>query len=204
MTKIPSAAGLAATLLLCEPAIAQERPGPFITEQAHTSLRVSKLTGVDVIGQDHVKLGEIEEVLVSRDGRVEAVVVGTGGLFGLGGKTIALPYDQILWNTGDVSRAQSPSASLSPENAPPAEPAEAAADRMPGVGVSEGALNAVPEGRSGVVDPATGPVTTGAIDRPATVMVTGAGAPEGAEVRLTRADIAEAPEFRYAGDRESR
>jgi len=201
MSKMPLAAGLAAMLLVSGPAFAQERQGQFITEQPHTSLRLSKLKGVDVIGQDHVKLGDIEDVLIDPDGRVQAVVVGTGGLLGVGGKTIALPYDQVLWDTGNVSRVSSPSASLSPENAPPAEPADDAAERMPGANVSDQALNAVPEGRSGAVDPGTGPVTTGATERaPATVMVAGAGAPENAEIRLTKAEIESAPEFRYASE----
>jgi hypothetical protein len=98
-----------------------------------------------------------------------------------------------------VSRAASPSASLSPENAPPAEEARtAAAERMPGANIDNKALNAVPEGRSDTVDPSTGPVTTGATDRaPATVPVVGSGGPNAAEVRLTRTDIESAPEFRY-------
>jgi hypothetical protein len=140
-------------------------------------------------------------VLIDGNGRVQAVVIEAGGLLGVGGKTIALPYDQILWNTGDVSRASSPSASLSPENAPPAEQSATAAERMPGAAVTDQALNAVPEGRSGAVDPGTGPVTTGAIERsPATVTVASAGAPQAAEARLTKADIESAPEFRYADE----
>ncbi len=67
MSKMPLAAGLAATLLVGGPAFAQDRQGQFITEQPHTSLRLSKLKGVDVIGQDHTKLGDIEEVLIDRD-----------------------------------------------------------------------------------------------------------------------------------------
>jgi hypothetical protein len=166
-------------------------------------LRLSKLKGVDVIGQDHTKIGDIDDVLIDRSGRIEAVVLDVGGILGMGGKTVAVPYDQILWNTGDVSRAASPSASLSPENAPPAEQAAtAAAERMPGASVSNQALNAVPEGRSGTVDPGTGPATTGATDRaPATATVVGSGGPERAFVRLTKAEIENAPEFRYSGQR---
>jgi len=199
MLKTSLAAGLATTLLLLGPASAQDRQGQFIAEQPNTSLRLSKLKGVNVIGQDHTKLGDIEDVLLDRGGRIEAVVVGTGGILGVGSKSIALSFDQILWNTGDVSRATSPSASLSPEKAPPAEETRtAAAERMPGAKVGDAALNAVPEGRSGTVDPSTGPVTTGATDRaPATVPVVGSGGPQAAEVRLTKADIESAPEFRY-------
>jgi sporulation protein YlmC with PRC-barrel domain len=198
MLKTTVVAGLA-TFLVGGPAPAQERQDQFIAEQPNTSLRLSKLKGVDVIGQDHAKLGDIDEVLLDRSGRVEAVVVGTGGLLGVGGKAVAIPFDQVLWNTGDVSRAASPSASLAPQNAPPAEEARtAAAERMPGANVSDSTLNAVPEGRSGAIDPNTGPVTTGATDRaPATVPVMGSGGPQAAEVRLTKADIESAPEFRY-------
>jgi sporulation protein YlmC with PRC-barrel domain len=222
MSTMHLTAGLVAASLLLGPAFGQDRPGPagrssgmaaqsegsgradrFIAEQPNTSLRLSKLKGVDVIGQDHTKVGDIDEVLIDGSGRIEAVVLAIGGVLGLGGKTVAIPYDQILWNTGDVSRAASPSASLAPENAPPAEQAAtAAAERMPGANVSERALNAVPEGRSGTVDPGTGPATTGATDRaPATVKVVGSGGPERAFVRLTKADVENAPEFRYSGQR---
>ncbi|MDQ4136575.1 MAG: PRC-barrel domain-containing protein [Pseudomonadota bacterium] len=197
MSKTPLAAGLAVALLFLGPALAQDRQGQFIAEQPSASVRLSKLKGVDVIGQDHTKLGDIEEVVIGRDGRVHAVVVGAGGVLGLGGKSIALPYDQILWNSGDVSRAGGPSASLSPEKAPPADPT--AVERMPGAKVSDQALNAVPEGRSGAVDPGTGPVTTGAT-APATTPVMSSDGPERAFVRLTKAEIESAPEFRYAGE----
>lgn len=223
MSKIHLAAGLVAAPLLLGPAFAQDRSGPaagpspgmagqspggaraggFIAEQPHTSLRLSKLKGVDVIGQDHTKIGDIDEVLIDGGGRIGAVVLAVGGVLGLGGKTVAIPYDQILWNTGNVARAGSPSASLSPENAAPAEQAPmAAAERMPGARVSDQTLNAVPEGRSGTVDPGTGPATTGATDRaPATVAVVGPGGPERAFVRLTKADVEKAPEFRYGEQR---
>jgi sporulation protein YlmC with PRC-barrel domain len=205
MLKTTFAAALATTLLL-GPALAQERQGQFIAEQPISSLRLSKLKGVDVIGQDHTKLGDIDDVLLDRGGRVEAVVLAAGGLLGPGGRNVAIPFDQIMWNTGDVSRTTSPSASLSPENAAPAEQAAtAAAERMPGANVSDRTLSAVQEGRSGAVDPSTGPVTTAATDRaPATVPVVSADGPVRAFVHLTKADIESASEFRYTGQRTNR
>ena len=224
MLKTTLAAGVASSVLILGAAMAQTTQGSsevpsatlqsqgapvfsgragFIAEQPNTSLRLSKLKDVDAIGQDHVKIGNIDEMLIDSDGRIQAVVIGVGGFLGIGGKNIAIPYDQIVWNTGDVSRAATPSASLSPQNAPPAEEARtAAAERMPGANVSDRALNTVSEGRSGTVDPGTGPVTTGATDRaPATVTVVGSGGPQSAEVRLTKADIESAPEFRFADQR---
>lgn len=206
MLKTTLAAGVATTLLLSWSAQAQDQRGQFIAQQPPTSLRLSQLKGADVIGQDHTKLGDIDDVLLDRSGRVVAVVIGAGGVLGRGGKTIALPPDRLAWNTGDVSRATTPSASLSPENAPPAEQAQnAAAERMPGANVSDRALNAVSEGRSGTVDPATGPTTTGATERaPATVPVASGDGRVRAEARLTKADIESAPEFRYADESRQR
>ena len=204
MLKTTAAAGLATSLLLGS-ALAQDRQGQFIAQQPHTSLRLSQLKGVDVIGQDHTRLGDIDEVLVDRNGRIEAVVIGVGGFLGVGGKNVAIPFDQILWNTGEVSRDASPSASLAPENARPAEQAAtAAAERMPGANISDRTLNAGPEGRSGTVDPGTGPVTTGATGgAPATTPVMSRDGPQRAFVRFTRADLESAPEFRF-GDQQAR
>ena len=72
---------------------------------------------------------------------------------------------------------------------------------MPGVDVSNQALNAVPEHRSGTVDPGTGRSTPDAAGQaPATVPVTAGRGPVRAEVRLTKADLQNAPEFRYDRD----
>lgn len=213
---VGAVAGLAVAVLASLPAGAQTAtpssaapgaapfagPGQFIARQPSTSLRLSQMKGVDLIGQDHTKLGDIDDLLIDQTGRIQAVVVDTSGLLGIGGKTVAIPYEQIVWNTGEVSRVQTPSASLHPADAPMAPTGQAmdtAIQRMPGAEVSDRALSAVPEGRSGVVDPSTGPVTTGATNRPATVPVVGSGGPERAFARLTKADLEQAPAFRYAG-----
>jgi hypothetical protein len=139
---------------------------------------------------------------MSREGKVEAVVVGVGGFLGIGAKDVAVAYDDILWNTGDVTRGPGPSASLSPADAPP-QPATGGAERMPGANVSNEALRASSD-KPNEVNPATGPVTTGSID-PATVPVVGAsGGPVQAMVRLTKADLERAPAFRYDGTRAQR
>jgi sporulation protein YlmC with PRC-barrel domain len=171
----------------------------FIGEQSPTTLRISEILQAEVIGQDHTRIGSVDDALLSREGRIQAVVIGAGGLLGLGQKQVAIPFDQILWNTGEVGRAETPKASPAPGDARvAAEAGTAAAERMPGAQISNQVLNAVPEGRSGVVDPATGPVTTGATNgAPATVPVASAGGATRAFVRLTQEDVRNAPEFAY-------
>ena len=126
MPKLPLVLALLTMALPLGPAVAQSGQAPAAAPDANaqnvvpqTALRLSKLVGVSVIGLDHNRIGEIEEVLVDRDGKAQAVVIGVGGFLGIGEKSVAVPFDTVLWNTGDVSDVTSPSASLKPSEAPP-------------------------------------------------------------------------------------
>jgi sporulation protein YlmC with PRC-barrel domain len=216
MLKAPLTLGLAAAGLMIGPALAQSgnppspnpasetrnpaptdaRSGQFLAQMPNTSMRLSKLIGVEVIGLDHKRIGEIDEIVLTGDGRIEAVVIGVGGFLGIGEKNVAVPYGTLLWNTGEPSQAASPSAT--PGNAPSQAAADATGpEKMPGAAVSDRVLSSTAENRSGTVNPDSGPVTTGATARGATVPVMGAGGPERAMVRLTKADLERAPAFRF-------
>jgi PRC-barrel domain len=173
-----------------------ERRGSAQTSGAMSpmSLRASKLTGVPVIGLDHVSVGEIDDVLIGGD-QAGVVVVRTGGILGLGGKLVALPFEQFLWNTGDPSRAPAPRASVAPRDAPGS--GETSAERMPGAQISTDALRATEEGQGGRVSADTGPVTTGAAEQATALVVGTSGGPVQAMVRLTNAELEQAPAFRY-------
>ena len=182
-------------------AVAPDAAGGFLTGNPDGLMRGSKLVGLDVIGLDNVKVGSIDEVLVDGSGRVRAVVIGVGGFLGLGEKSVAVPFELFLWNTGSVSRAAGPSASVTAGTTPanPNVGTSAGAERMPGADISNRVLDAVPAGRSGAVDAGTGTTgSTGAGGTPATVPVVDAkGGPDRAIVRLTKPELERAPAFRY-------
>jgi sporulation protein YlmC with PRC-barrel domain len=208
MPKFLAGSALAATLLMLGPAFAQAPPtaadlgmpqfSGFLPELPAGSMRLSKIVGTPVIGLDHHAIGKIDEVLLSRDGKVEAVVIGAGGVLGIGGKNVAVPYDAVLWNTGDVTRAPGPSASLSPADAPP-QPPTGGAERMPGANVSTEALRASND-KPNEVNPATGTIMTGSTERATVPVVGSGGGPAQAMVRLTKAEIENARAFRYEGE----
>ena len=73
----------AAPALAQQPALPAANPAAeFLSRPEPGSLRASKLVGIKVIGMDHVRVGEIEDVLLTEDGRVRAVVIGVGGCLG--------------------------------------------------------------------------------------------------------------------------
>ena len=74
-----------------------------IPEQAEHQVRAQSLLGVDVSnGQDTI--GEVSDLVVTDDGRVEAIVVGVGGFLGIGEKPVALAWDSIKLTEQDGSR----------------------------------------------------------------------------------------------------
>jgi len=47
------------------------------------------------------KIGEIEDVLLSPDGKVSALIVGVGGFLGMGEKDVAVPFTAVKHTTKD-------------------------------------------------------------------------------------------------------
>jgi sporulation protein YlmC with PRC-barrel domain len=45
------------------------------------------------------KIGEVMDVLVNRDGKIEAFIVGVGGFLGAGEKDVAVPFNDIRFTT---------------------------------------------------------------------------------------------------------
>jgi hypothetical protein len=67
----------------------------FLTTQNATDWRGSKLIGASVYGPDNASIGEIDDVLVTNDGNIGAIVIGVGGFLGVGEKSVAIPFNAI-------------------------------------------------------------------------------------------------------------
>jgi len=66
--------------------------------------RATKLTGINVYDPGNNKIGDISELIIGRDGRVAAVVVGVGGFLGIGEHNSAIPFDQVQWVDEPLNR----------------------------------------------------------------------------------------------------
>src|SRR5688572_13558348 len=58
-------------------------------------MRASKLIGTRVNNDAGERIGEINEVVLSKDGRVAAVVIGVGGFLGIGEREVAVRFDSL-------------------------------------------------------------------------------------------------------------
>jgi sporulation protein YlmC with PRC-barrel domain len=152
--------------------------GQFMTQMQPNLMRGSKLIGVDVYGTDNQKIGDIDEVLVDRDGKIQAVVIGVGGFLGIGTKDVAFPFPELQWMNNDQART----AANTTNNAG---------------GVTAPATPTAPATTGSTASTTGSTAATGTAGAAAATNADDDGVPDRAMVRMTKADLQNAPEFHY-------
>ena len=80
---------------------AQNTPAPaatnvnWNTQDLRSGISVSRLNGMDVRGQNGNSIGEVEHVLISKDGRITALVVESGGFANIGDTHFRVPFNEV-------------------------------------------------------------------------------------------------------------
>ena len=105
--KIVTAAAIASLMLAASPASAQTptNPSPLAVNPtgaaptwytAHgNEMRASKLIGTTVKNDADESIGSINEIVLGKDGKVAAVVIGVGGFLGMGEREVAVNFDAL-------------------------------------------------------------------------------------------------------------
>jgi sporulation protein YlmC with PRC-barrel domain len=211
--------------------------GKFMTQQSANQWRASQLVGLAVYGNNNERIGDINEVLLDRNGGAEAVVIGVGGFLGIGEKDVAVPFKAVEWkmgsdtdrtaantggsnrtaaNTGDANRTAA-GAGTSNTASGPANTTSGAPNTNsgPGTGTTgtttstagpggdgpRTAGNQAGSGPAGAGSSAantTGSASGTAAGRTGDASGANRGYPDHAVVRMTKADLENAPTFRYA------
>jgi sporulation protein YlmC with PRC-barrel domain len=97
--------GLLASVMII-PALAQSNPPATTTNPAPAATtsapkvysdqwRASKLIGLNVYNDKNEKLGDINELLLDKSGKVEGVVIGVGGFLGMGEHDIKVDMSKL-------------------------------------------------------------------------------------------------------------
>ncbi|RPI42076.1 MAG: PRC-barrel domain containing protein, partial [Hyphomicrobiaceae bacterium] len=59
--------------------------------------RASKLVHVDVYNEANEKIGDINDVILDRSGKVAKVILGGGCVLGVGERDVAIAFDKLKW-----------------------------------------------------------------------------------------------------------
>jgi hypothetical protein len=109
-TKMAVASALATTLVFASASgFAQSVPptgntsdSTFVTVQPQGQWLASQFLGQAITNQAGEAIGDINDVLFDRTGRIATVVIGVGGFLGLGEKNVAVPFSSLAF-TADAN-----------------------------------------------------------------------------------------------------
>lgn len=75
-----------------------------ISAQAHNQIRTKELIGAKAVHQDS-DVGKVDDLLLAaEEGKIVGVVLSVGGVLGIGGKLVAVPWEQIDLVKGEDNR----------------------------------------------------------------------------------------------------
>lgn len=116
ITCIVAYVGFAPAFALAQTSPAEPAPGPGVAMSPVQPLAMARpdqmlgadLRGARVYGANNENVGDIRDILLERDGRVAAFIVGVGGFLGMGEKSVALPFNAFEFvSAGSVASATS-------------------------------------------------------------------------------------------------
>ena len=79
--------------------------GQFMTQMQPNQIMASKLIGTRVVSSNNESIGDINDVIVDRNGQAIAAVVGVGGFLGIGEKDVAVPFNALEFASGQQANA---------------------------------------------------------------------------------------------------
>ena len=111
---------MASTALAQAPAN-QQRPANATAAAAQTNVqgwRASKLIGVDVYNNQNEKIGDINELIVDKSGKISGVVIGAGGFLGMGEHDVMVDMAKLKFMDEPVRSSDSRANDRRDANAP--------------------------------------------------------------------------------------
>lgn len=100
--KAPRSQALAGGLLIVSiwtaraPVVAQGSASDgVIVQRAADTMLASALGAIEVVTPDGELLGDVTDTILSRDGRIVALVVGVGGFLGVAEKPVAIAWERL-------------------------------------------------------------------------------------------------------------
>jgi sporulation protein YlmC with PRC-barrel domain len=70
----------------------------FVTEQPPTEWLARVFLGADVQNGSGERVGDVNDLVFDRSGRISTVVIGVGGFLGMGEKSVAVPFSALTFD----------------------------------------------------------------------------------------------------------
>lgn len=77
------------------------------TASAKGEWQASKLIHMNVYNGQNEKIGDIKELMVDKEGKIDVVAIAVGGFLGMGEHDVAVKFDKLKWVNEPVSSTTS-------------------------------------------------------------------------------------------------
>ena len=154
-------AALLSAAVISAPAYAQtaqpaDRAAPAATKaDSNTKMmlkgnwRASKLMGLDVYNEANEKLGDVNELILDKSGKINAVVIGVGGFLGMGEHDIAVSIDKLKFVEEPVRTSSTAPATTPRDTAPATTSRDATTGAAPAPGTATTTTTTTTTARTG-------------------------------------------------------
>jgi sporulation protein YlmC with PRC-barrel domain len=88
--------------------------GQFMSKLQPDQIMASELIGTRVMSANNESIGDINDVIVDRNGKAVAAIVGVGGFLGIGEKDVAVPFEELEFVSSQQARAMDSNAANAP------------------------------------------------------------------------------------------
>lgn len=107
----PGASGSSSTMSQSSSTLSQSggMQGQFMTKMETNQMMASDLIGTRVVGANNESIGDINDVIMDRNGQIMAAVVGVGGFLGIGEKDVAVPFNALEFMNAQQAQAMNSS-----------------------------------------------------------------------------------------------
>jgi sporulation protein YlmC with PRC-barrel domain len=155
--------------------------GNFMTERMPNQMLASKLIGMTVVSANNESIGDVNDVLVDRNGQVQAVVIGVGGFLGIGEKDVAIPFQSVEFTSRTALSDNRPSTTGATNN-PSSTTSTSASNANPSAAGTNPSASSATTGSTGTATAGSNASGSGEVDR--------------IVLRMSKADLQNAPAFR--------
>jgi sporulation protein YlmC with PRC-barrel domain len=77
--------------------LAEDSP-QFLNKQESDDLLASSLIGLSVVNANNESIGKVNDLITDADGKIAAVLIRSGDFLGIGGKDVALRYEDVKFS----------------------------------------------------------------------------------------------------------
>jgi hypothetical protein len=112
MLKRTLAVAMLGSAIIAAPALAQNETQSGSASSAGL-WQASKLIRLNVYNQQNEKIGDIQELMLDKSGKIESVVIGVGGFLGMGQHDVAVKWTDLQFSDQPVRSASASSSTSS-------------------------------------------------------------------------------------------